>query len=293
MQNKTTLLKYFRERGNEGLATLRGEIGSENYKNLAAGLNKTVVKALEAVTQVIISKADTEGWNKLEKLRALLTSTYGAQVAMIDLRNEVWQYEYMTLSRRMGEFWENFVRLPFSYPISEIVPFIPPLFSEVRSNLNEEVENYIQTLPLSGEQKKELLTYYEKVWSLVNSGEISLQLDLHLEIGGRKVNIDFKSGFGSNEKGNTNRLLMVATVYHNLSSNYDNVLLVRACEDLNNHYFKTLKRSGVWDAYCGNEAYSKMNQYTGFNLQEWIEENIDWKADLPPFTLSHLKNTNC
>ncbi|MEZ5673190.1 MAG: hypothetical protein R3E08_12755 [Thiotrichaceae bacterium] len=108
-------------------------------------------------------------------------------------------------------------------------------------------------------------------------GEINLQLDLHLEIGGKKSNIDSKSGFGSNEKGNTNRLLMVATVYRNLSDDYDNVLLVRAREETNNHYFKTLKRSGVWNAYCGEEAYSKINQYTGFDLQEWVMENVTWR----------------
>jgi hypothetical protein len=42
-QDKTALLKYFRERGNERLAELRIEVGNINYKGLASRLNKAVV----------------------------------------------------------------------------------------------------------------------------------------------------------------------------------------------------------------------------------------------------------
>lgn len=147
-------------------------------------------------------------------------------------------------------------------------------------------------MPLSDEEKSELLDYYEKVWVLVDSGEISLQLDLHAEIGGRKMNIDFKSGFGSNEKGNTNRLLMVATIYKNLGDNYENVLLVRAREDLNNHYFRTLRDSEVWQAYCGEDAYAKIGEFTGFDLWGWISANITWENDLFPETVRHFTENN-
>jgi hypothetical protein len=46
---------------------------------------------------------------------------------------------------------------------------------------------------------------YQKVWILVTSGEIKLELDLHFENGENDFVVDFKSGFSSNEKGNTNR----------------------------------------------------------------------------------------
>ncbi|AUO79553.1 hypothetical protein BSP10_150 [Bacillus phage BSP10] len=51
------------------------------------------------------------------------------------------------------------------------------------------------------------------MWELVVSGEIKLESDLHFEKDGVKYNVDFKSGFNSNEKGNTNRLLMVGSIY--------------------------------------------------------------------------------
>ncbi len=291
-QDKQVLLRYFRERGEEELSELRQEIGIQNYKKLAKGVNTAIGTSLDAFKEVIIDKSDADGWTDDDRLRSILTSTYCAQVAMLDLRNQVWPYEYMAFSRRIGELWERFVHIPFSYAVTDVSPFVPPLFSEVRANLRREIEEYIQELSLLDEQKNDLLEYYEKVWVLVDSGEISLQLDLHAEINGRKINIDFKSGFGSNEKGNTNRLLMVATIYKNLEEDYENVLLVRAREDLNNHYFQTLRNSEVWEAFCGDEAYHKVAEFTGFDLRNWISQNIDWENDLLPETLSHLSENN-
>lgn len=213
---------------------------------------------------------------------------------MLDLRHEVRPYDYMDFSRRIGELWEDFVRLPFLYPpkTAELASFVPPLFSEVRKNLKSEIKKYIDTLPISEAQRNELINYYEKVWLLVDSGEISLELDFHAIIKGKKFNIDFKSGFGSNEKGNTNRLLMVATIYRNLEDEYNNVLLVRAKEYLNNNYFRILKNSDVWDAYCGDEAYQKIGDFTGFDIQNWINLNIDWQNDLLVKTVSDFQQSN-
>lgn len=291
-QDKARLLDYFRERGMEKLSELRQEIGNQNYKELANGVNKAVGDALDAFKGVILSKAEEDKWDNDSRLRSILASTYCAQVAMLDLRNQVWPYEYMAFSRRIGELWERFVHIPFSYSVTGVTPFVPPLFSEVRTNLREEIKEYISKLSLSEEEKSELLDYYEKVWLLVDSGEISLQLDLHARIAGQKINIDFKSGFGSNEKGNTNRLLMVATIYKNLEDEYENVLLVRAREDLNNHYFRALRDSNVWQAYCGEDAYYKIKEFTGFDLRAWISQNIAWGNDLLPQTASHFKKSN-
>lgn len=94
------------------------------------------------------------------------------------------------------------------------------------------------------------------------------------------------------EKGNTNRLLMVATIYRNLDQPYENFLLVRASEDQNNHYFRTLRDSGVWTALCGRDAYAKMTEFTGFDLGSWVARNIDWTGDLDPQTLEHFQLQN-
>lgn len=79
-----------------------------------------------------------------------------------------------------------------------------------------------------------MLKYYHKVWGLIISGEIQLELDLHFIFEGQKYVVDFKSGFGSNEKGNTNRLLLVASIYKNLEENFNPLIFVRSAE--NNNY---------------------------------------------------------
>ena len=211
---------------------------------------------------------------------------------MIECRNEVWPYEYMTFSRRIGELWDPFCNLCFEYPLRELTLFVPPLFSEVKQKLTAEIEDYIDILSITEEQKKELKSYYNKVWGLVTSGEIKLELDLHFEQNDERFVVDFKSGFGSNEKGNTNRLLLVASIYKNLEENYRCLLLVRAEEDRNNNYFQTLKNSGIWEAYCGNETYAKIKEYSGVDIQQWIENNINWSGDFRIDTMQHFRNNN-
>ncbi|MDB9313249.1 hypothetical protein PN462_09075 [Spirulina sp. CS-785/01] len=77
-----------------------------------------------------------------------------------------------------------------------------------------------------------------------------------------------------------------------MEQNYHNILLVRASENQNNNYFKLLKQSDVWEAYCGEEAYDKIGGYTGFDLKNWITQNINWHTDLLPETVEHLTNSN-
>ena len=206
---------------------------------------------------------------------------------------EVWPYEYMAFSRRIGELWEDFVRLPFLYApkAAELTSFVPPLFSEVIKNLKGDIKEYIDTLSISQEQKIKLINDYEKLWLVIDSAKISLELDFHATIRGKRFNIDFKSGFASNEKGNTSRLLMVATIYSKLlEDEYSNILLVRAKEESNNNYFQDLEKSGVWNAYCGDEAYKKIGDFTHFDIQNWINSNIDWQNDL--LSTSDLQKSN-
>ncbi len=282
-------LDYFKERGKEALIDLQREIGNRQYKELASTINKASQESVRNVLRSLLGTANAEKWPAEEKLAAVLAVNYASYVAMLELRNEVWPYEYMAFSRRIGELWESFVRATFDHAPSGLTYFVPPLFATVRKDLKQEITEYIAHLPLSNEQRTELLAYYEKVWALVDSGEINLELDLHFELNGHRTNVDLKSGFGSNEKGNTNRLLMVAAIYQSLAAGYKNVLLVRAPEDQNNHYFRTLRSSGIWEAYCGSDAYMQIQIFTGFDLSTWIEANIDWPNDFAADTLAHFR----
>lgn len=256
----------------------------------ARAINESLNQTKATLLATLLQQAEKEKWTNREKLECILMITYCNIVVMIESRNSVRAYEYMDFSRRVGELWDPFCKLCFYYPINDISLFVPPLFSEVKRKLTSEIVEYIQNLTIADEEKTVLREYYDKVWSLVTSGEIQLELDLHFSDGEQNYVVDFKSGFGSNEKGNTNRLLLVATIYQNLDENYKCLLFVRAEE--NNSYFNTLKKSGIWEAYCGTEAYEKIKDYSGYDLKLWTETNIDWANDFDMETITHFTDNN-
>lgn len=263
---KSELIEYFRNRGIESLKIVKEKYSEKQRKKRASAINKEIIQTKELLLKNILQVAKNEKWDNRQLLNVILMTTYASYIAMLEFRNSVWEYEYMAFSRRIGELWEPFCRICFEYPLTTVNLFVPPLFSEVRNNMGREIEQYIDNLPLNSDQKTDLKQYYNKVWALVTSGEIKLELDCHFQDNSCKYNIDFKSGFSSNEKGNTNRLLLVATIYKNLEQNYKCLLLVRSEEDQNNHYFQTLKKSGIWEAFCGKETYQQIQKHTGFDI---------------------------
>lgn len=289
---KNELIDYFRNRASESFISIKDKFGSTQYKQRASAINKEIILTKENLFRNVIQQAKKNSWQDNQLIDTLLMTTYTNYLIMLDFRNTIWPYEYMSFSRRIGEIWEPFCKLCFEYPVADINLFVPPLFSDVRKSMVAEIEDYIDSLTITQEQKNELKKYYNKVWMLVTSGEIKLELDCHFNNAENRYNIDFKSGFGSNEKGNTNRLLLVATIYKNLEQNYKCILLVRSEEDLNNHYFQTLKNSGIWEAYCGIDTYRKINEFTGYDLGGWIAKNIAWKEDLSDDFFAHLEKNN-
>lgn len=275
---KKELLTYFRSRANEILSDLSLEFSSADYKKKASALNKAIIQSKDNLLEILNEKARAEQWTNSEILECVLMITYTNDVVMLESRNSVWEYDYMAFSRRVGELWEPFCKLCFKFPSTKISSFVPPLFSEVKENLTTEITTYIDDLNIQIKEKAQLKRYYDKVWSLVTSGEIQLECDLHFTDGKTKYIVDFKSGFGSNEKGNTNRLLLVGSIYQNIETeNYKCLIFVRSTD--NNHYLTTLQDSGVWETSCGVDTYSKIHLYTGFNIHNWIENNIDWIKD--------------
>lgn len=288
--DKAGLLRYFRNRSNEFLAEVNNDFGNTEYKKKARKLNTLLVKARTTLIEIIEQKAKNENWSNQEILECVLMVTYCNYVVMLEVRHSVWSYEYMTFSRRIGELWEPFCKLAFEYPINDLELFVPPLFSDVKKMLADEIEEYINGLALADEEKEQLIKYYNKVWSLVMSGEIQLELDLHFIFEGKKYVVDFKSGFGSNEKGNTNRLLLVASVYQNLEDDYEPLIFVRAAE--NNNYFNTLKNSAIWSAFSGEDTYVELQRYSGYDIRIWINENINWTEDLNDDFVTHLEEND-
>jgi hypothetical protein len=289
---KFEILAYFKNRGEESLEEICRNYSAKQYKQKSSEINRAIIETRNKLILTIVQKSSDQNWSRIELLHSILLVTYCSNISMIDFRNSVWTYDYMSFSRRVGELWEPFCKICFEYPINKLELFVPPLFSDVKKIMANEIWDYIDTLTITNTEKEELKKYYEKVWSMVTSGEIKLELDLHFMQNGQFYNIDFKSGFGSNEKGNTNRLLLVATIYKNLEKDYNCYLFVRSKEEENNQYFRQLRDSSVWTAYCGNKTYSEIKKFTGFDLKEWIVENINWKSDLQKETVKQLERND-
>ena len=193
---KGDILSYLRQRATEYLAEIREQYGETQFRQRASAINRAVTREREQLTAMIRQQARKEGWLGIDTLRTVLLLRHCTNVVMIEKRNEQWPYEYMAFSRRIGELWEPLCTTCFEYPVREDVAlFVPPLFREVKDRLAREVRYFIDHLDISDEDKLSLLRYYDQVWQLVTSGEINLELDLHIEIGATRYVIDFKSGF--------------------------------------------------------------------------------------------------
>ena len=251
-------------------------------------VNDTVNAVRDELISMIIEQFAAENKSRQDLLETILMVNYTSSVVMLESRNSVWPYDYMAFSRRIGELWEPFCKLCFEYPINDISLYTPPEFEDVKSALIDEIEEYVAALNITEEEKDKVSDYFSQVWNLVTSGEIQLKSDLHFQKDHYKYVVDFKSGFGSNEKGNTNRLLLVGKIYQELEEGYICLLFVRATN--NNHYLDTLRNSGIWSVTTGEDTYAKIKEYSGFDISNWIHDNIDWLKDFSPAMSSHIRD---
>lgn len=263
---------------------------SKNDKNKKAREVNTRIKVYHDEKLVIIKQqAVSEKWNNERLLNEILCLTYVSYIVMLEYRNKVWPYEYMAFARRIGELWEPFCKLPFEYPINSLRLIEPPNFEQVQTNIRRSATEYIDSLEVLDSVKGELKKHYNIPWTMVDSGGIKLALDLHFEQIGIHYNCDFKSGFSSNEKGNTNRLLLVGSIYDSLEDTEKTLLFVRQKEDENNHYLQILKNSPYWEVYCADECYAAIKDFTGFDIRSWLDNNVDWENDICDELKKHLQ----
>lgn len=287
-QDKSKWIAFFTQQ----VATEKEKICSryKNYKDQASAINQFINDIRDNSIRSL--KAHSNELTQSELLDEILIITYASYIVMLDARNSVWPYEYMAFARRIGELWEPFCKLPFEYPIKKLTIISPPDFNKVQDTIKKDATNYIDSLKLDQETKDELKRHYAIPWTMVDSGGIKLGLDLHFEQDGIHYNCDFKSGFSSNEKGNTNRLLLVASIYNSLGEIEKTILFVRQPEDDNNHYLQTLKNSPYWDVYCANNGYAAMKRFTGFYMREWLDNNVDWENDISSELREHLEKND-
>lgn len=220
---------------------------------------------------------------KDERGTAALIIQYCCTVVGLEYRHRVWPYEYMAFSRRIGELWEAFCRTAWTYPADSGVARIEaPDFAEVRKTLLERITENLGVHQKTTEIMADVSTLFEIV------GDVNMREDEVFRKDEVPHVIDFKSGFGSNEKGNMLRLLTVGRAYRIWDHRTKLMLLVRQGE--NNNYLKVLLRSGLWEVHTGANTYRKIEEITGTDIASVRDNVVDWSADLSPDFYSYLKS---
>lgn len=197
----------------------------------------------------------------------LLQAQYAYVVTTLNVRNRIWKYgnDTMSFQRRVGEMWESFVKGAFySSPKTRLVDF--PQF--------EDVKNIFTNVP-------------DEFLNLI--GKVNLKTD-SLFVSNRRLNVvDLKYGFNSNEKGNMQRLHTVGSVYKLWKPKIKLFILVRETDN-NEMYLEKL--SEVWDVKKGDAAYQVIENLTGYDLRNWIDNNIRFERHLDKDLYSNIKKKN-
>jgi hypothetical protein len=217
-----------------------------------------------------------------EKQIANLVLQYCYSVISIEYRHRVWPYEYMAFSRRIGELWEGFCSAAWDFPArSDLERITAPDFIDVRDAIFKRIQDNI------GEHanREEIITDINTLLEII--GEVNMSEDEVFMLANVPHVVDFKSGFGSNEKGNMLRLKTVGQAYKLWNHNTELLLIVR--QSVNNNYLNVLKRTSLWSVYTGDEAYSKIYSLTGADINRVRTQAINWLEDLPPDIIQYFK----
>jgi hypothetical protein len=216
-----------------------------------------------------------------DRQSALLVLQYVASIVSLEYRHMVWPYEYMAFSRRVGELWERFCKACWDCPSKEgVVRIDPPDFDDIKKTIFKRIEKNSSGV----EHQKLIMEDVNHLLHLV--GDINMKEDEVFSVNGIPHIVDFKSGFGSNEKGNTLRLIAVGRAYKLWNPSTKLYLLVR--QEDNNNYLNVIRRSGLWEVCCADEAYKKIDDLTGSELNQMRPKIFDFENDLSKTFLSDL-----
>lgn len=204
---------------------------------------------------------------------ALILAQYCFTVISLEYRHALWPYEYMAFSRRIGELWERFCKSAWDYSNKVGLERVKaPNFNEVKSSFINQISDIIS----NDDERAQTLEQVSKIFELV--GEINMEADEMFRIHEDVYIIDFKSGFGSNEKGNTLRLLAVGLAYNFWNPDSNLLFLVRQNE--NNNYLERIRRSALWEVHCGQAAYTKIDELTDSGIDDIRNHFVDFESDL-------------
>jgi len=277
LQTKTEILETLHSELRDPITKI--SLSEEVRGNKAKAVNRLVSEIRSRLAKNV-SKLEND-----DKPNYALVLQYCCSVVSLEYRHVVWPYEYMAFSRRVGELWEGFCSAAWDFPSRPNVKAMAiPSFGAVRKAIADRIEENIGTHG----KKAELLEDTNLLFEII--GDINMKEDKVFRVDEIPHVIDFKSGFGSNEKGNMLRLQTVGRAYRIWDHQTRLMLLVR--QEENNNYLKVLRRAGLWEVHTGVAAYKQISQLTGADMQTIRDTIFDWPRDLSPDLVSFLKNAN-
>ncbi|MDC1418826.1 hypothetical protein N8264_07210 [Candidatus Thioglobus sp.] len=207
----------------------------------------------------------------------LILNNYCYILSILESRHKISPYIDIEFSRRIGELWENFCKVSLNNPYSKILPYNPPKISSFYDHLSNDLITSEESQNINSESRLEKNNLFLLLKDLL--GDIDLKLDYNgIDNNEEVLGIDFKSGFGSNEKGNTQRILQVGKIYKYIAPNIDLKLVVR--QDENNNYLKKIEMSGVWDVIKGKDAYAFLTSISGCDINLFVENHVNFEDDM-------------
>ncbi len=214
----------------------------------------------------LCEKIESEIINNEGSMKDLFFNRYSYIVSILETRHKIKPYNDIEFSRRIGELWESFCKLSLNNPFSTIRTIKPVELSLFYKKLKND---------LSFIEKKENETF-----NLLKDllGDINLTLDYHGKNNNQELVIDFKSGFGSNEKGNTQRILQVGKIYKYINKEVDLNIIVRQANE-NNNYLKKIEGSGIWNVLKGEEGYKFLGKISGCDINTFVKNDINFERD--------------
>lgn len=265
---KQEIFQYFHQ-------NLQGLVSELQQGNMSRGnKSKRINEEIEAL-RVTYTPILFENHPDLDVSKLYMLLQYCFTVISFEYRHMVWPYEYMAFSRRNGELWERFCKAAWdNSQLPNLRRIEAPAFSDIRQSYLESVLNHIESPEIQDLVSQEIDNIFELVGAInMNQDEMFISNDVnHI--------IDFKSGFGSNEKGNTDRVISVGKAYKQWDSYIILLFLVRQNE--NNNYLEKIRRSNLWEIHCGTDAYEKIDELTGAGITEIREQAINFEQDLSP-----------
>lgn len=279
VQLKTSIKSDFLHRAGSVITGIQ-QSTSIDKKEKAKQVNSALNAVLTLVKDTFTQQQNLD--NEDKAIMALIVQ-YVFTYLSLENRHMVWNYNSIDFSRRVGELWERFCSVAWDHSTSAI-RFKAPNFSVVTAS----IINRAQILTASSPQQQDILDLVNDLLEII--GDINLKEDETFHLNGTRYVVDFKSGFGSNEKGNMLRLQAVSRAYKRLDPNTNLLLLVR--QNTNNNYLNVLLQSQTWDIYTGTQSYQKIEDLTDVNILWVIQKVVNFRNDLSQSFINYLQTTS-